>query len=36
MVVLVHPDKYGGDKDLAGEAFHVLKSAFEALSPLVQ
>ena len=36
LVVLVHPDKYSGDKALAAEAFNVLKGAFEALNPLVQ
>ncbi|KAI8473666.1 MAG: hypothetical protein J3K34DRAFT_410172 [Monoraphidium minutum] len=35
LVVLIHPDKYQGDKALAGEAFRVLNGAYETLSPLV-
>jgi hypothetical protein len=36
LAVLVHPDKYSGDKALASEAFSVLTAAYEALTPLVQ
>lgn len=36
LLVLVHPDKYKGDKSLAAEAFRVLNGAYEVLGPLVQ
>lgn len=36
LLVLVHPDKYGGDKALAAEAFRVLNGAYEALTQLLQ
>lgn len=33
--MLIHPDKYPGDKELAGEAFRVLNGAYEVLSLVV-